>query len=356
MSKRPATPIFALGLWLAAAFLAGFVLPAGAAAQSPRSRLTPALLTLADLPSGWIELYDPADVAVLTPPGFNPCNSPPLGEALVALAGESRVTMDAGFQIWPRGPYLEHTVVAHRTGEAARLLEAVRATLPADGTCAWETADRDGTAQRWVLRPRPVPGDDPLGLSFEGRTAAGIVFIDIGVARNGDALSLVTLTVVEGGSGVVDRGVFDTAARIAAARLGDLEVDTSAAPPATLPRATPRIDSPSGLVYFDIVVGDGPALETGQEAVVHYRAWLAVGDDEWRPFDSTYDRGEPFIFGIGAALVIAGWDEGLPGMRVGGLRRLIIPPDLAWGESGAPGLVPPSATLMYEVELVEILP
>lgn len=104
------------------------------------------------------------------------------------------------------------------------------------------------------------------------------------------------------------------------------------------------------LVILDIVVGDGPVAETGDSAAVHYVGRLANGTQ----FDSSYDRGEVYRFLIGAGAVIPGWDLGVPGMRVGGQRRLTIPPHLAYGSAGS-GPIPPNATLTFDIELVELV-
>ncbi len=105
----------------------------------------------------------------------------------------------------------------------------------------------------------------------------------------------------------------------------------------------------SGLKYEDLVVGDGATAETGQQVVVHYTGWLTDG----RKFDSSVDRNQPFDFALGRGMVISGWDEGVTGMRVGGRRRLTIPPQLGYGAQGAGGVIPPNATLVFEVELLE---
>jgi peptidylprolyl isomerase len=106
----------------------------------------------------------------------------------------------------------------------------------------------------------------------------------------------------------------------------------------------------SGLKYYDLEAGTGDSPETGQTVVVHYAGWLTDGTQ----FDSSINRGEPFSFVFGAGNVIPGWDEGLATMKVGGKRQLVIPPDLGYGDQGAGSLIPPGATLVFEVELLEI--
>lgn len=110
------------------------------------------------------------------------------------------------------------------------------------------------------------------------------------------------------------------------------------------------VTTPSGLQYADLVVGTGATPKQGQLAVVHYTGWLTNGTK----FDSSLDRGQPFTFPLGQKRVIAGWDEGVATMQVGGKRRLTIPPNLAYGERGAGGVIPPNATLVFDVELLDI--
>jgi hypothetical protein len=107
--------------------------------------------------------------------------------------------------------------------------------------------------------------------------------------------------------------------------------------------------SDSGLRIIDLVLGDGPKARSGQTVIVNYRGTLESGKE----FDSSYGRG-PFSFPLGAGRVIKGWDEGVAGMQVGGKRKLVIPPDLGYGQRGAGGVIPPNATLIFEVELLEI--
>ena len=111
------------------------------------------------------------------------------------------------------------------------------------------------------------------------------------------------------------------------------------------------------LQITDVVNGDGPTAEAGQEIIVHYTGWLydpSQPDNKGEKFDSSVDRGDPFSFPLGGGRVIRGWDEGFAGMQIGGKRILIIPPSMGYGARGAGGVIPPNATLMFEVELLEI--
>ena len=110
----------------------------------------------------------------------------------------------------------------------------------------------------------------------------------------------------------------------------------------------------SGLKYRDTKEGEGEVPAVGQNCVVHYTGWLWENDAKGKQFDSSVERGEPFSFHLGEREVIKGWDEGVSTMKVGGKRELIIPADLAYGERGAGGVIPPNATLMFEVELLEL--
>jgi FKBP-type peptidyl-prolyl cis-trans isomerase len=121
--------------------------------------------------------------------------------------------------------------------------------------------------------------------------------------------------------------------------------------------AAPPSSAPAKLDMTDLKTGNGPAIKAGQTAVVHYTGWLYSGtapDKKGKKFDSSVDRNEPFRFPLGGGQVIPGWDQGVAGMQVGGKRRLVIPPDLAYGDGGAGGVIPPGATLVFDVELLGI--
>ena len=138
---------------------------------------------------------------------------------------------------------------------------------------------------------------------------------------------------------------------------------TAAAPaPATEPAAEAAAPAATGIENMpmqkiDLAPGNGAEIKSGQNALVHYTGWLydaAAPDNKGKKFDSSVDRNEPFEFPVGAGMVIKGWDEGVVGMKVGGKRRLVIPPEMGYGARGAGGVIPPGATLVFDVELVEI--
>jgi FKBP-type peptidyl-prolyl cis-trans isomerase FkpA len=114
------------------------------------------------------------------------------------------------------------------------------------------------------------------------------------------------------------------------------------------------ITTDSGLQYLDVVEGSGDTAAAGSYVVVHYTGWLYKDGQQGAKFDSSKDRRDPFVFALGAGMVIKGWDEGVAGMKVGGARTLIIPPELGYGARGAGGVIPPHATLKFDVELLGI--
>jgi len=115
-----------------------------------------------------------------------------------------------------------------------------------------------------------------------------------------------------------------------------------------------KTTTPSGLIIEELTVGSGDEASTGQQVSVHYTGWLFYGGEKGKKFDSSKDRNEPFAFPLGAGNVIRGWDEGVAGMKVGGSRVLTIPPELGYGARGAGGVIPPNATLIFEVELLGV--
>jgi FKBP-type peptidyl-prolyl cis-trans isomerase FkpA len=111
-----------------------------------------------------------------------------------------------------------------------------------------------------------------------------------------------------------------------------------------------KVTTKSGLVYQDLKVGTGAEAKPGMTVTVDYTGWLTNGTK----FDSSIERGRPFMFRLGAGQVIKGWDEGVAGMKVGGKRKLTIPPELGYGAAGAGGVIPPNATLIFDVELLHV--
>jgi FKBP-type peptidyl-prolyl cis-trans isomerase FkpA len=121
----------------------------------------------------------------------------------------------------------------------------------------------------------------------------------------------------------------------------------------TTPNTTPTTTS-SGLQYTDTMIGSGAEAAKGQKVTVHYTGWLYNNETQGAKFDSSKDRNDPFVFSLGAGMVIKGWDEGVAGMKVGGARTLIIPAALGYGARGAGGVIPPNATLKFDVELLGV--
>ena len=127
----------------------------------------------------------------------------------------------------------------------------------------------------------------------------------------------------------------------------------AAAPAATT--ATAAQAQASGLKVIDTKLGTGAVAKAGEQVTVHYTGWLYVNGTKGKKFDSSVDRGTPFSFALGAGNVIPGWDKGVVGMKVGGKRTLIIPPDMGYGADGTPdGTIPPNATLIFDVELLKV--
>jgi len=138
---------------------------------------------------------------------------------------------------------------------------------------------------------------------------------------------------------------------LAAALTGSVAVGTSTS---SMAQAAKTMTTASGLQIADSKVGTGATPKPGQTCVMHYTGWLYENGAKGKKFDSSVDRGEPFEFPIGQKRVISGWDEGVASMKVGGKRTLIIPPALGYGARGAGGVIPPNATLIFEVELLDV--
>ena len=143
-------------------------------------------------------------------------------------------------------------------------------------------------------------------------------------------------------------------AALASAPASGDETKPTPAPEAAKKSESKMKSTPSGLQYQDTVEGTGASPKAGQTCVMHYTGWLWENGAKGKKFDSSVDRGAPFTFPIGQGRVIKGWDEGVATMKVGGKRTLLIPPQLGYGARGAPGAIPPNATLLFDVELLEI--
>ncbi len=136
--------------------------------------------------------------------------------------------------------------------------------------------------------------------------------------------------------------------------IGSVLAPTFAAIVPAAAQAGKTVTTPSGLKITDTKVGTGASPQPGQTCVMHYTGWLYEGGAKGKKFDSSVDRGQPFEFPIGKGRVIAGWDEGVATMKIGGKRTLIIPPELGYGARGAGGVIPPNATLIFDVELLGV--
>jgi FKBP-type peptidyl-prolyl cis-trans isomerase len=137
--------------------------------------------------------------------------------------------------------------------------------------------------------------------------------------------------------------------------LGATAISLAVAPSGALAQTAGKpMTTASGLQIIDTTVGTGASPKPGQICVMHYTGWLYEDGKKGKKFDSSVDRNEPFEFPIGQHRVIAGWDEGVASMKVGGKRTLIIPPALGYGARGAGGVIPPNATLMFDVELLAV--
>ncbi len=140
---------------------------------------------------------------------------------------------------------------------------------------------------------------------------------------------------------------------LALALFASFGVSMTAVTPAALAQGKPSVTA-SGLILADTKVGTGAEAKSGNALSMHYTGWLYENGNKGAKFDSSLDRGEPFAFRLGEGQVIKGWDEGVAGMKVGGKRTLIIPPELGYGARGAGGAIPPNATLLFEVELLGV--
>jgi hypothetical protein len=187
---------------------------------------------------------------------------------------------------------------------------------------------QSGSALQWGCRGRGFKSrrPDSVGPSF-GRSSFGVNLNRLIIALM--AAGLIACGRSADRDSAPGKGGFSTS----------LGVDTAA-----------MTKTPSGLRYQEMTPGQGTEAKSGRAVSVHYTGWLPNGEK----FDSSRDRDQPFGFTLGAGEVIAGWDEGVAGMKVGGRRKLVIPPDLAYGTAGAPPDIPPGATLVFDVELLDV--
>ncbi|MBX0330621.1 FKBP-type peptidyl-prolyl cis-trans isomerase [Oscillochloris sp. ZM17-4] len=230
---------------------------------------------------------------------------------------------------------LTYIEIAPGAGDAPKTGDVVsvhyRGTL-ADGKVFDSSYERGQPIQFALGRGMVIPGwDEGIGLMRKGGKAKLIIPPNLGYGA-------------QGAGGVIPPNATLTF---------EVElVDIQAGPP----EAPAQVDdsqyttTPSGLKYYDFEVGSGAEATAGKTAVVHYTGWLTDGT----MFDSSLNRGDTFPFQVGAGRVIKGWDEGVAGMRVGGRRQLVVPSSLGYGANGAGGVIPPNATLIFEVELVDV--
>jgi peptidylprolyl isomerase len=239
------------------------------------------------------------------------------GEVMTTASGLQYVEVEAG---QGPAPQAGDVVAVHYQGQ----LE--------DGTVFDSSYDR-GQPIRFALGQRQViPGwDEGIALMKQGGKARLIIPPDLAYGA-------------QGAGGVIPPNAtltFDV-------ELVSFQPGSPAAPAQVA--AADFTQTASGLRYAELQVGDGALAQVGNTVSVHYTGWLEDG----QKFDSSLDRGEPFALTLGQGRVIRGWEEGVPGMRVGGKRQLVIPPELGYGASGAGGVIPPNATLIFEIELLDV--
>jgi len=215
-------------------------------------------------------------------------------------------------------------------------------------------SDRKRRAEYDRLRARGWRPGQPLK---EERPATGIFawmgnpYAFASMVASGVVIILVAIVVIS----VLDTG--GTAAPNPTPSAAALATPTTPAQtPGVAPESPPEVTGetvtePSGLQYIDIVTGAGDGFGLGDTVVVNYTGWLADGGTK---FDSSVDKPQPFRFTVGLGKVIRGWEKGMEGMKVGGKRRIILPPDLAYGEAGNPPVIPPNATLIFDIELLDV--
>ena len=242
--------------------------------------------------------------------------------------GSSEMTTASGLQ------YIEEVAGTGREAEAGTKVSVHYTGMLDDGTVFDSSRNRGEPIQFVLGRGQVIPGwDEGIDLMAVGGKARLIIPSELGYGA-------------AGAGGVIPPNATLTF---------DVELMDVQDGPVGSPAAPQEIDNDqftvtaSGLKYVDLAEGSGTAAKAGDQVVVHYTGWLTDGTK----FDSSLDRDEPFVFPLGNGQVIPGWDEGVAGMKPGGKRQLQIPSDLAYGARGAGGVIPPNATLVFEVELLD---
>lgn len=255
------------------------------------------------------------------------------------------------------------------TGDAAADAEVVAAETNAGNTVT-TASGLQYTEVRAGSGPKPQPGE-VVAVHYTGRLADGTVFDssrergepirfpigvgyvipgwDEGIAMMNQGGQATLVVPPELGYGADGFGDVIPANATLTFDVELLEIAPGAPAAPTAVDESQYTTTEQGIKYVDLVAGEGPVVNNGQLVVVHYTGWLEDGTK----FDSSLDRGEPYTFNLGMGQVIAGWDLGLRGMKVGATRQLVIPAELAYGESGYGGVIPPNAPLIFEIQLLE---
>lgn len=261
--------------------------------------------------------------------------APATGEAAAAAASEEQA---AGEEMMTTASGLQYVILEPGSGDTPQTGDLVQVhytgTLE-DGTKFDSSYDRGEPIKFALGRGLVIPGwDEGIALLKVGSKAKLIIPPELAYGESG------------AGGVIPPNATLIFEVELVAAEPGP-------PPPPDAPTDVAEADyttTDSGLKYYDLQKGDGPSPEAGQRVSVHYTGWLEDG----LMFDSSLLRAEPFVFAIGSGQVIPGWEEGVASMNVGGKRQLVIPANLAYGERGAGGVIPPNATLIFEVELLAI--
>ena len=247
-------------------------------------------------------------------------------EAMADFLQSEMTTTDSGLQ------YVIEEQGTDVAPEAGSIVQVHYTGKLADGTVFDSSYERDEPIAFPLGQGMVIPGwDEGVGLLTVGSKAKMIIPPELAYAESG-------------AGGVIP----PNATLYFEVELVDILPGSPAAPAAVVD--ADYTSTESGLLYFDLEEGEGATPEAGQVVAVHYTGWLEDGTK----FDSSLDRGTPFVFPVGMNYVIPGWDEGVSTMKIGGVRQMVIPAELAYGEDGAGGVIPPDATLIFQVELLEI--